>query len=81
MLGHTLFGNEFRDNFKDGIYRPENVVANSFAAEILMPSRAILSLAGSKGFRTDYDLAVLFNVSIEAILWKLVNLGIISNGH
>ena len=44
-----------------------------------MPSRAILRLAGSKGFRTEYDLAVLFNVSIEAIHWKLVNLGIISN--
>lgn len=81
MLGHTLFGIMLRDNFKDGIYHPEEVAANSFAAEILMPSRAILRLAGSKGFRTEYDLAVLFNVSIEAIHWKLVNLGIISNGR
>lgn len=62
MLGHTLFGNMFRDNFKDGIYHPEEVAAHSFAAEVLMPSRAILRLAGSKKFRTEYDLAVLFNV-------------------
>lgn len=39
----------FRDNFKDGIYHPEEVGANSFAAEILMPSRAVLRPAGSKG--------------------------------
>lgn len=77
MLGHTLFGNMFRDDFKDGIYHHEEVAANSFATEILMPSRAILRLAGSKEVRTEYDLAVLFNVSIEAIHSKLVNLGII----
>ena len=35
----------------------------------------------SKGFKTDYDLAVLFNVSIDAVHWKLVNLGIIYNGR
>lgn len=61
---------------RKNIYHPEDVATNSFAAEILMPSRAILRLAGSKGFRTEYDLAVLFNVSIEAIHWKLVNRGI-----
>lgn len=74
-------GNMFRDNYKDGIYHPEEVGANSFVAEILMPSRAVLRPAGSKEGRTEYDLAGLFNVSIEAIHWKLVNLGIISNGH
>lgn len=61
---------------RKNIYHPEDVATNSFAAEILMPSRAILRLAGSKRFRTEYDLAVLFNVSIEAIHWKLVNRGI-----
>lgn len=61
---------------RKNIYHPEDVATNSFAAEILMPSRAILRLAGSKGFRTEYDLAVLFNFSIEAIHWKLVNRGI-----
>lgn len=61
---------------RKNIYHPEDVATNSFAAEILMPSRAILRLAGSKEFRTEYDLAVLFNVSIEAIHWKLVNRGI-----
>lgn len=81
VLGHTVYGDMFRDNFKDGIYHPEEVAANSFAAEILMPSRAVLRLAGSKGFKTEYDLAVLFNVSIDAVHWKLVNLGIIDNGR
>lgn len=39
-----------------------------------MPSRAVLRLAGSKGFKTEYDLAVLFNVSIDAVHWKLVSI-------
>lgn len=81
VLGHTMYGDMFRDIFKDGIYHPKEVAANSFAAEILMPFRAVLRLAGSKGFKTEYDLAVLFNVSIYAVHWKLVNLGIIDNGR
>lgn len=81
VLGHTMYGDMFRDIFKDGIYHPEEVAANSFVAEILMPFRAVLRLAGSKGFKTEYDLAVLFNVSIDAVHWKLVNLGIIDNGR
>lgn len=81
VLGHTMYGDMFRDIFKDGIYHPEEVVANSFATEILMPFRAVLRLAGSKGFKTEYDLAVLFNLSIDAVHWKLVNLGIIDNGR
>ncbi len=42
-----------------------------------MPSKAVLRLAGSKVSRTEYDLAVLFNVSIEAVDWKLRYLKII----
>lgn len=34
VLGHTMYGDMFRDNFKDGIYHPEEIAANSFAAEI-----------------------------------------------
>ena len=77
MILYAWIKNEYRDNFTE---EPDNlfdIEANLFAAEILMPSGAILRLAGSKGCRTEYDLAVLFNVSIEAIHWKLINLGII----
>lgn len=42
-----------------------------------MPSKAVLRLAGSTLYRTEYDLAVLFNVSIEAVDWKLRYLNII----
>lgn len=42
-----------------------------------MPSKAVLRLAGSKVSRTEYDLAVLFNVSIKAVDWKLRYLKII----
>lgn len=81
VLGHTMYGDRYIDNFKDDIYQPDENAANSFAAEIIMPSRAVLRLAGSKGFKTEYDLAVLFDVSIDAVHWKLVNLGIIDNGR
>lgn len=77
VLGHTLSGQMCRDNFTDGVYHPEEVAANQFAAEILMPSKAVLRLAGSKDARTEFDLAILFNVSLEAVHWKLVNLGVI----
>ena len=79
LLGHTRYKNEFRDDFKDDFDNLFEIEATQFAAEILMPSGAILRLAGSKGCRTEYDLAVLFNVSIEAIHWKLINLGIIDS--
>ena len=77
LLGHTRYKNEYRDNFTE---KPDNlfdIEANLFAVEILMPSGAILRLAGSKGCRTENDLAVLFNVSLEAMHWKLIYLGII----
>ena len=67
LLGHTRYKNEYRDNFTE---KPDNlfdIEANLFAAEILVPSGAILRLAGSKGCRTENDLAVLFNVSLEAM--------------
>lgn len=68
-----------RDDFKDNFQNLFEKEATEFTSEILMPSGAILRLAGSKGFRTECDLAVLFNVSIEAMLWKLINLGIIDS--
>ena len=79
LLGHTRYKNEFRDDFKDDFDNLFEIEATQFAAEILVPLGAILRLAGSKGFIREYDIAVLFNVSIEAIHWKLINLGIIDS--
>lgn len=41
-----------RDDFKDNFQNLFEKEATEFASEILMPSGAILRLAGSKGFRT-----------------------------
>ena len=65
--------NYFKGDFDD----PFEKEANIFASEILMLSKAVLRLAGSKVSRTECDLAVLFNVSIEAVDWKLRYLKII----
>jgi Zn-dependent peptidase ImmA (M78 family) len=41
-----------RDDFKDNFQNLFEIEATEIASEILMPSGAILRLAGSKGFRT-----------------------------
>ena len=46
--------------------------ANKFAAELLMPSR-LLKMAIGSGIRTRHDLSVLFNVSPEAMSYRLQN--------
>ena len=78
ILGHLKNKMSFLDNLisikSNSIEEQE---ANLFASEIIVPSEAVLRLAGSKGFRTEYDLAVLFDVSIGAIHEKLQILKII----
>lgn len=77
VLEHTVFKDKFYDDFKGNFDDPFEKEANLFASEILMLSAAVLRLAGSKVVRTEHDLAVLFNVSIEAVDWKLRYLHII----
>lgn len=77
VLEHTVFKDKFYDDFKGDFDDPFEKEANIIASEILMPSKAVLRLAGSKVSRTEYDLAGLFNVSIEAVDWKLRYLKII----
>lgn len=77
VLEHTVFKDKFYDDFKSDFDDPFEKEANIFASEILMPSKAVLRLAGSNVGRSEYDLAVLFNVSIEAVDWKLRYLNIV----
>ena len=77
VLEHTVFKDKFYDDFKGDFDDPFEKEANIIPSEILMPSKAVLRLAGSKVSRTECDLAVLFNVSIEAVDWKLRYLKII----
>lgn len=63
VLEHTVFKDKFYDDFKGDLDDPFEKETNIFASEILMPSKAVLRLAGSSLYRTEYDLAVLFNVS------------------
>lgn len=78
VLGHLKKNLSFLDNLNSlNSIKNEEQEANLFASEIIVPSEAVLRLAGSKGFRTEYDLAVLFDVSIGAIHEKLQILKII----
>jgi Zn-dependent peptidase ImmA (M78 family) len=52
---------------------PSEIYANQFAAELLMPHENVRALASHL---TDAALAVRFNVSLGAMRYRLVNLGI-----
>ena len=52
---------------------PSEIYANQFAAELLMPRENVHALADEL---TDAALAVRFNVSLGAMRYRLVNLGI-----
>jgi Zn-dependent peptidase ImmA (M78 family) len=47
--------------------------ANKFAAELLMPS-ILLKKAITSGIKDVHDLALLFNVSVEAMSYRLQNI-------
>lgn len=68
----TLYRNTSLDN------EPDEVEANAFAAEILMPSAAIRDLVFNKGVVTTELLAFKFWVSEQAMLYRLKNLGLIA---
>lgn len=81
-LGHYALqhGNKtdtlYRDSDMDS--NPDEVEANAFAAEILMPASAIRHLVFNKGVTTIQDLAQQLWVSEQAMLYRLKNLGLIS---
>jgi Zn-dependent peptidase ImmA (M78 family) len=52
---------------------PEEIYANGFAAALLMPPTAVARLA-DEGL-SDVQMALRFDVSLEAMRWRLVKLG------
>jgi len=78
MLGHTANGQVFRDttkNFNMNGQRQE-VEANAFAAELLMPEKMVRHFVLNQNVRDLHRLADLFNVSQPAMSYRLRNLGI-----
>ncbi|MDO5651606.1 MAG: ImmA/IrrE family metallo-endopeptidase [Moraxella sp.] len=81
-LGHYALNHGDKE---DVLYRnssidssPDEVEANAFAAEILMPASAIRHLVFEKGVTKIEDLAYQLWVSEQAMLYRLKNLGLIS---
>lgn len=75
---------DYRDNRKGGVARsPREKQANMFAAALLMPRKLLLRdlrTAAEEGFSAD-DLDVLakrYDVSEEAMRFRLINLNILS---
>ena len=83
-LGHFALGHGggFRDNsasFNLNNYDQREIDANAFAAEVLMPKRAIDYVIQEKNITDFMQLASLFNVSVPAMKYRLRNLGWIGN--
>lgn len=80
VLGHTQNGRMFRDfsnpDWNDGNYIEERE-ANRFSAELLMPQEAIEMSINRDKIYSVQGLAGLFDVSEEAMYWRLKNLGYI----
>jgi Zn-dependent peptidase ImmA (M78 family) len=81
LLGHTDNGVWFRDtpnDFAESYYKPnEEVQANAFAADLLMPKDYLDYLMSNGVVDTLADLAKEFNVSVAAIEIRLRKLGYI----
>lgn len=79
-LGHHVLrhGNSFRDpaqNFSIAYFVPEEVEANHFAAELLMPEDAVRFVFENEGISSINGLAARFHVSEVAMRLRLKNLG------
>lgn len=75
MLGH---GHAFRDpssHFSMSYYDQREVDANQFAAEVLMPEVAVKVLLKQRKITDVAELARLFDVSVNAMSYRLKKLG------
>lgn len=75
--GQVLF-RDTTETFTGRVYDPQEVEANRFAAELLMPEKYIQNAIQRDGIKTVQDLAKEFGVSASAMRWRLVNLGLLS---
>ncbi|WP_038909977.1 ImmA/IrrE family metallo-endopeptidase [Dickeya dadantii] len=77
ILGHTKYQAKFRDypgtlnNTGNSLDERE---ANRFAAELLMPEEAIDTMINNEGIHSIDALASTFDVSRDAMYWRLKNL-------
>ncbi|ECI2307723.1 ImmA/IrrE family metallo-endopeptidase [Salmonella enterica] len=79
-LGHFALnhGHAFRDNKKNfslNNFDLQEVAANKFAAELLMPEIAVRILVNKRKITDIEELARLFDVSVIAIKYRLEKLG------
>lgn len=63
-----------RDAFASAGIHPEEMYANGFAAALLMPADHVRAM-GERGLR-DFEMALRFKVSPEAMRHRLANLGL-----
>ncbi|WP_052959708.1 ImmA/IrrE family metallo-endopeptidase [Pseudomonas lundensis] len=76
MLGHVREGRApKRDTSFNNYNDPDEIAANAFAANLLMPEDLVRDLYGSA--RNVQDLAEAFGVSSVAMTYRLKNLGMI----
>lgn len=77
ILGHTQGGTCCRDSISP-IPDIKERDANQFAAELLMPQEAIYYYVTQLGVSDISQLSAIFNVSRDAMYYRLKNLGIVS---
>ncbi|WP_328614563.1 ImmA/IrrE family metallo-endopeptidase [Amycolatopsis sp. NBC_00355] len=84
IVDHTVRFNK-RDDVSSAATHPEEIQANAFAAALLMPEPSVYSAVRrhvNSGVATQMHLTELladeFDVSEQAMTWRLVNLGIYS---
>lgn len=83
-LGHFQIGHEGGiprdrpDSFSLDNKNPLEIAANRFAAELLMPERAVRFLVFDRGMKLLSELAKAANVSQVAMQFRLQNLGLVS---
>lgn len=77
-LGHHFLhhGHSFRDNANySSSFDPKERQANIFAANILMPKKAMDFIIRKKNVNTIHELANIFDVSVPAMSIRLKELG------
>ena len=81
-LFHLLTANELKECGKEQIEK----LANVFASALLLPSEHLTAAVSAKvesgklSFESLIEIAREFDVSVDALLWRLVNLGRLESG-
>ncbi|MPX98098.1 ImmA/IrrE family metallo-endopeptidase, partial [Salinivibrio sp. VYel6] len=85
VLGHVTPGSgkmrDYPGSFSSNSIRWEEIEANNFAAELLMPEEAVKYMVYHQAMSSIEELARAFQVSEVAMHYRLTNLGIIHASH